>query len=171
MMAWAAVDPSRPFLRARSSARRALLDAARRIAKREGIEAVSLGSVSDEAGFARATTYANFCSRDELLQAVVADDLTALLQAMRRENGLPEPPSHPLPPTRIVRVEFQRVRDQFDGDVHDGVDSENACSANATPSSDILPLKLLSLPANHQFEESVLPEPPLPRVEQLANLH
>jgi len=171
MMAWAAVDPSRPFLRARSSARRVLLDAARRIAEREGIEAVSLGSVSDEAGFARATTYANFCSRDELLQAVVADDLTALLQAMRREIGLPEPPSHPLPPTRIVRVEFQRVCDELEGEGHDGVDgSESASDGNSTLSTDVLPLKLFYLPSNDQFETRPAPsEPSVPPEEQLPN--
>ena len=168
MMAWAAVDPSRPFLRARSSTRRALLDAARRIAERDGIEAVSLGSVSDEAGFARATTYASFCSRDELLQAVVADDLTALLRAMRREIGLPEPPSHPLPPTRIVRVEFQRVHDDLGSDVHDGVDgSERACDDSSMLSTDVLPLKLFRLPSNDQFETTHAgPEPSVPPVEQ-----
>ena len=172
MMAWAAVDPSRPFLRARSSARRALLDAARRITEREGIEAVSLGSVSDEAGFARATTYANFCSRDELLQAVVADDLSALLQAMRREIGLPEPPSHPLPPTRIVRVEFQRVRDELDGDSYAGADgSESGCADSGTLSTDVLPLNLFRLPSNDQFEMAPAePEPSVPPEEQPSNL-
>ena len=151
MMARAAVDPSRPFLRARSTARRALLDAARRIAEREGVEAVSLGSVADEVGFARATAYANFCSRDELLQAVVADDLSILLRAMRSAMGIPEPPSHPPPPTRVVRVEFQRTRDEcFDSEL--ASDKHDHTADEAMADVDVLPLKLFRDACNDRFE-------------------
>jgi TPR repeat protein/AcrR family transcriptional regulator len=114
LMSRAAVDLTRPFLRERCSARRALLEAARRIAERDGLDAITLGNAADEAGFARTTAYANFSGRDELLQGVVADDLSILLRTMRQAIGYPEPPSFPLPPSRIVRVAFQRADEGSD---------------------------------------------------------
>ena len=146
MMANAAVDPPRPFLRARASTRRALLDAARRIAVRAGVEAVSLGSVADEAGFARTTAYANFCSRDELLQAVVADDLSVLLRAMRATMGLPEPPANPLPPTRVVRMEFQRAEP-----VSNPIAADRDSPADETS---VVQLRFFRPPSNDRFDDT-----------------
>src|SRR5262249_38872612 len=84
-----------------------LLDAARRIAVRDGIDAIRLSAVADEANIAHATAYAYFRSRKELLQSVVAEDLNALSRAIRAVAGLPEPPDAPPTPSHIVRYELK----------------------------------------------------------------
>src|SRR5215472_7962153 len=108
-MAEAAVDTTRFTERSRKgdAARAALLDAARRIATRDGIDAIRLSAVADEANIAHATAYGYFRSRKELLQSVVAEDLNNLSRAMREVAGLPEPPDAPPPPSRIVRYELK----------------------------------------------------------------
>ena len=52
-----------------------ILDAARRVAARDGARELSLRSVAAEAGFAPAALYGYFASKDELLLALAADDL------------------------------------------------------------------------------------------------
>lgn len=74
--------------RARKATRTGILDAARRLAEREGARGLSLRGVAAEAGFAPAALYVYFRSRDDLLVALAADDLARLAQAMRRfANG------------------------------------------------------------------------------------
>lgn len=75
--------------RGRSSTRQAILAAARRVAEREGAEALTLNRVAAEAGFAPPAVYAHFISKNDLYLAVVADDLAALAQTMRG-NGTGE---------------------------------------------------------------------------------
>src|SRR5258706_14351094 len=75
----------------RAASRPAILDAARRVATRDGDGALSLRGVAAEAGFAPAALYGYFRNKDELLLALAADDLTALARAMRgavNEGGL-----------------------------------------------------------------------------------
>jgi AcrR family transcriptional regulator len=67
----------------RAAARAGILDAARRVAKRDGAGNLSLRGVAAEAGFAPAALYVYFRSKDELLLALAADDLACLAQAMR----------------------------------------------------------------------------------------
>jgi len=89
------------------AARAALIDSARKIAARNGIDQVKLGPVADEAGIPRATAYGCFSNRLELLQSVVADDLGALASILRRARGLPETgKTPPPPPTRVERYEL-----------------------------------------------------------------
>src|SRR5215472_16597918 len=117
-MAEAAVDTTQFTGRSRKgdAARVALLDAARRIAAREGIEAIRLSAVADEANIAHATAYGYFRSRRELLQSVVAEDLNALSRAMRAVAGLPEPPDAPPPPSHIVRCELKSQGEKTSSD-------------------------------------------------------
>ena len=93
--------------RERNGARAAILDAARRVATREGVDGTSLGAVADEAGVARASVYAQFRSKSDLLLSIVADDMTLLAQTMREAQGLP--PYKPPTPTRIVRFDTEQM--------------------------------------------------------------
>jgi AcrR family transcriptional regulator len=67
----------------KAQSRSAILEAARRVAAREGARDLSLRGVAAEAGFAPAALYGYFRNKDELLLALAADDLTALARAMR----------------------------------------------------------------------------------------
>ena len=79
--------------RARSFTRSEILAAARRVAEREGARNLSLRGVAAEAGFAPAALYVYFRSKDELMLALAADDLSQVAHAMReagdarKENG------------------------------------------------------------------------------------
>lgn len=72
------VTRTRAKARDRSAARLSVIEAARRLAAKNGIEKLTLAAAAAEAGIARATVYGYFKNKDELLQAVVADDLTNL---------------------------------------------------------------------------------------------
>jgi len=72
----------------RAASRTAILEAARRVAARDGARELSLRGVAAEAGFAPAALYGYFRNKDELLLALAADDLTALARAMRGAGGL-----------------------------------------------------------------------------------
>ncbi len=74
----------------RDSTRREILEAARRLAAREGAETISLSRVAAEAGFAPPAVYAYFVSKDDLHLAVVADDLAKLARAMRGDASAPD---------------------------------------------------------------------------------
>jgi len=67
----------------RVATRTAILAAARRVAELDGVVDMSLTSVAKEAGFAPTSVYAYFTSKNDLLLAVIADDLATLAQAMR----------------------------------------------------------------------------------------
>lgn len=69
--------------KARDATRAGILEAARRVAAREGARNLSLRSVAAEAGFAPAALYGYFASKDDLLIALAAEDLGGLARAMR----------------------------------------------------------------------------------------
>ena len=71
----------------RAASRTAILDAARRVAARDGARDLSLRGVAAEAGFAPAALYGYFRNKDELLLALAADDLAVLARAMRGAGG------------------------------------------------------------------------------------
>jgi AcrR family transcriptional regulator len=76
--------------REHEDARRAILDAARKLASRDGARNLSLRRVAAEAGYAPAALYGYFRNRDELLFALAADDITTLARQMReaaRQGG------------------------------------------------------------------------------------
>ncbi|MBS0470822.1 MAG: TetR family transcriptional regulator [Proteobacteria bacterium] len=76
---------------AHAATRGAIIDAARRVAARDGSRDLSLRGVAAEAGFAPAALYGYFANKDDLLLALAADDLTTLARTMRdavaRQNG------------------------------------------------------------------------------------
>jgi len=78
----------RPPGASKAASRSAILDAARRVAARDGARDLSLRAVAAEAGFAPAALYGYFRNKDELLLALAADDLSTLARAMRETNGL-----------------------------------------------------------------------------------
>lgn len=67
--------------------RTVILDAARRVAARDGAREFSLRAVAAEADFAPAALYSYFKNKDELLLALAADDLSDLARAMRGAGG------------------------------------------------------------------------------------
>ncbi|MEJ0026750.1 MAG: TetR family transcriptional regulator [Rhizomicrobium sp.] len=79
----AALAEQRTLRRAQAHAatRGAILDAARRVAVRDG--ELSLRGVAAEAGFAPAALYGYFSGKDDLLLALAAEDLAQLARAMR----------------------------------------------------------------------------------------
>jgi AcrR family transcriptional regulator len=70
-------------VRERNATRASILQAARRLAGREGAKTLSLRGVAAEAGFAPAAIYGYFRGKDELMLALAADDLSRVAHAMR----------------------------------------------------------------------------------------
>ncbi|HXC55760.1 MAG TPA: TetR family transcriptional regulator [Rhizomicrobium sp.] len=89
-MARAALAEQRTARRAQAHAatRGSILEAARRVAARDGARDLSLRGVAAEAGFAPAALYGYFAGKDDLLLALAADDLGVLARAMREASGL-----------------------------------------------------------------------------------
>jgi len=69
--------------RQRAANRGAILDAARRVAAREGTGELSLRAVAAEAGYAPASVYEYFRNRAELVLALGAEDLGSLARSLR----------------------------------------------------------------------------------------
>lgn len=69
--------------RQRAANRNAILEAARRVAAREGTSALSLRAVAAEAGYAPASVYEYFRNRAELVLALAAEDLGQFARAVR----------------------------------------------------------------------------------------
>jgi AcrR family transcriptional regulator len=67
----------------REANRAAILEAARRIAARDGARNLSLRATAGEAGFAPAALYTYFESKDALLLALAAEDLSVISRAIR----------------------------------------------------------------------------------------
>jgi AcrR family transcriptional regulator len=90
VMAEAAVQKKQGVGRAaaKAASRNAILEAARRVAARDGARDLSLRGVAAEAGFAPAALYGYFRSKDELLLALAADDLGRLARVMKDAGGL-----------------------------------------------------------------------------------
>jgi AcrR family transcriptional regulator len=73
--------------RERKLTREAILEAARRVAAREGAANLSLRAVAAEAGFAPAALYGYFTNKSELLIALAAEDLSGLARVLRAARG------------------------------------------------------------------------------------
>jgi len=73
--------------RQRAANRGAILDAARRIAGRQGSSDLSLRAVAAEAGYAPASVYEYFHNRAELVLALAAEDLGQAARALRESGG------------------------------------------------------------------------------------
>ena len=69
--------------RQRAANRAAILDAAKRVAAREGAGALSLRAVAAEAGYAPASVYEYFRNRGELVLALAAEDLGQIGRALK----------------------------------------------------------------------------------------
>jgi AcrR family transcriptional regulator len=69
----------------------AILDAARRVAARDGAKEFSLRAVAAEADFAPAALYSYFKNKDELLLALASEDLSGLARAMRDSANASDP--------------------------------------------------------------------------------
>lgn len=67
----------------KSATKALILEAARTVAARDGARNLSLRGVAAEAGFAPAALYGYFRSKDELLLALAAEDLSGVARAMR----------------------------------------------------------------------------------------
>jgi AcrR family transcriptional regulator len=83
-----ALRKPRPPAVSRAASRSSILEAARRVAARDGARDLSLRAVAAEAGFAPAALYGYFQGKDELLLALAAEDLSGLARAMRDAGGL-----------------------------------------------------------------------------------
>lgn len=73
----------------RSVARGVIIEAGRRLALRDGIDELSLSAVAAEAGFNPSTVFGHFRNKDELLLAIVAEDLGELAAMMRSTTVQP----------------------------------------------------------------------------------
>src|SRR5882672_688834 len=73
--------------RQRAANRGAIIDAARRVATREGTSDLSLRAVAAEAGYAPASVYEYFRNRAELVLALAADDLGLATKALKEAPG------------------------------------------------------------------------------------
>ncbi|MGC8534546.1 MAG: TetR/AcrR family transcriptional regulator [Rhizomicrobium sp.] len=89
MVSSSPIDASRAERRARSRefTRTAILAAARQVAVREGAANLSLRAVAAEAGFAPAALYGYFANKNELLIALAAEDLGAVVRGLRELRG------------------------------------------------------------------------------------
>ncbi|HUJ02594.1 MAG TPA: TetR family transcriptional regulator [Rhizomicrobium sp.] len=66
----------------RGATRRAIFDAARFLTGRDGVDDLTLNAVATEAGYSTTTIFAYFQTKEELITAIVADDLAAFAREM-----------------------------------------------------------------------------------------
>jgi localization factor PodJL len=94
----------------RGATRRAILDTARLVAARTGSIEFSLNTVAKEAGFSVTTLFAYFPTKNDLILAVIADDLAMLAHEMREsqafaqgaETALPAEPENEIAPAESL---------------------------------------------------------------------
>ncbi len=79
--------------RQRNANRSAILDAARRVAERQGANDVSLRAVAAEAGYAPASVYEYFDNRAELVLALAAEEFSQLAKTLRDSGAKGMAPS------------------------------------------------------------------------------
>ncbi|MGQ2911111.1 TetR/AcrR family transcriptional regulator [Aeromicrobium sp.] len=72
-----------PVSRRRAATRERLLDAARTLLVREGLQGVSVERLCEEAGYTRGAFYSNFESKDDLVVALVMREKEAILKTLR----------------------------------------------------------------------------------------
>jgi AcrR family transcriptional regulator len=78
----------RPGVRRREATRERMLEAARSVLAREGIQGASVEHICEQAGFTRGAFYSNFSSKDDLLLALF-DRERELMIARLRESADP----------------------------------------------------------------------------------
>src|SRR4051794_24423640 len=79
----------------RNAARASIIEAGRALAARVGNGELSLSAVAAEAGFGPSTVFGHFRNKDELLLAIVAEDLGSMASLMR--GSLPTAVHEPVP--------------------------------------------------------------------------
>lgn len=77
------IPADRPAVRRRAATRERLLDAAREVLAREGIQGASVEHICDQAGFTRGAFYSNFGSKDELVIALFDLERERMFTALR----------------------------------------------------------------------------------------
>jgi AcrR family transcriptional regulator len=100
------INPSSDGPRERKVARAAIIAAARAIAEREGIEGVSLGKAATEAGLDRAAVYQHFARKEDLLTAIMSDDVATLTRTIRDVEPLRDA-SEVSDPAMILSIQRQ----------------------------------------------------------------
>lgn len=70
-------------VRRRAATRERMLDAAREVLAREGIQGASVEHICEQAGFTRGAFYSNFSSKDDLLLALFQRERQAMFQNLR----------------------------------------------------------------------------------------
>jgi TPR repeat protein len=103
------------FALQRNNARTAILEAARRLALHDSATGFSLATVAKEAGFVAATVYGYFRSKEELILAVIADDLAALAALMRTRAVVEEPVG--VAPTEDIRATADSPSDEISAEL------------------------------------------------------
>src|SRR5947208_2599496 len=76
--------------RQRATNRAAILEAARRVAAKEGAGNLSLRAVAAEAGYAPASVYEYFQNRAELVLALASEELSQLTRELRENRAASE---------------------------------------------------------------------------------
>lgn len=89
--------------RQRAANRASILEAARKVAGREGTAQLSLRAVAAEAGYAPASVYEYFRNRADLVLALAADDLAQATRTLREGTGAGK--------AQAIRAAFDLVRD------------------------------------------------------------
>lgn len=69
--------------RNRAATRERLLDAAREVLARDGIQGASVEHICERAGFTRGAFYSNFSSKDDLVLAMFNREKTVMFQSLR----------------------------------------------------------------------------------------
>ncbi|MCW2770168.1 MAG: hypothetical protein JWR27_1601 [Aeromicrobium sp.] len=76
------VSAERPAVRRRAATRERLLEAAREVLAREGIQGASVEHICEQAGFTRGAFYSNFASKDELVLALFEHERDLMFQRL-----------------------------------------------------------------------------------------
>ncbi|MDW8430215.1 MAG: TetR/AcrR family transcriptional regulator [Sutterellaceae bacterium] len=89
-----AVSPRRTPARKGASTRAAIVDTALAIARRAGLEALTIGMLAEQLGMSKSGVFAHFGSREELQLAVLKEYAARFIDevlrpALRRRRGLP----------------------------------------------------------------------------------
>lgn len=135
------VTDTRAKAREKSVTRLSILEAARRLIAERGPDAVSLGAVALEAGFARATVYGYFKSKDEMLQAVAAYDLTQLAGAMSGASEWPNPSDENATKAADAAPEEEHAAVEYDTPEAEDSQAEADASHQEEPAPAVTPVE------------------------------
>lgn len=97
---------AKPAVRRRAATRERMLDAAREVLAREGIQGASVEHICEQAGFTRGAFYSNFASKDDLVLALFhreREQMFASLRSATDQAGL-----HDLQATDAIAVIIER---------------------------------------------------------------